>query len=201
MQLDTESASFDALSVLGGDAEQRQDLIAENELDLLRRRSTPALYVVDEFLNVLHYREDPLERRRDCKMPTGGKTLPPLIERTVVALLRRTLSSNGQAEVLSAAPNRSIVVRMVRLQGNGHAAFAIIADRVKIRAHMDALAQRYKLSARERQVLRLLSRGAKNSEIASQLHIAESTAIFHVKQLLAKTHSRNRTELVSKIIG
>jgi len=77
----------------------------------------------------------------------------------------------------------------------------VIADRVKIRAHMDALAQRYKLSSRERQVLRLLSRGAKNSEIASQLSIAESTAIFHVKQLLAKTHSRNRTELVSKIIG
>lgn len=201
MQVDTESASFDALSILGAEAEQRQDLIAENELDLLRRRSTPALYVVDEFLNVLHYREDPLERRRDCKMPQGGKTLPPLIERTVVALLRRTLSANGQAEVLSAAPNRSIVVRLVRLQGNGHAAFAVIADRVKIRAHMDALAQRYKLSARERQVLRLLSHGAKNSEIASQLHIAESTAIFHVKQLLAKTHSRNRTELVSKIIG
>lgn len=201
MQIDTESASIDALSILGGDAEQRQDLIAENELDLLRRRSTPALYVVDEFLNVLHFREDPLERRRDCKVPQGGKTLPPLIERTVVALLRRTLSASGQAEVLSAAPNRSIVVRLVRLQGNGHAAYAIIADRVKIRAHMDALAQRYKLSARERQVLRLLSRGAKNSEIAAQLHIAESTAIFHVKQLLAKTHSRNRTELVSKIIG
>ncbi|HEV3155668.1 MAG TPA: helix-turn-helix transcriptional regulator [Candidatus Baltobacteraceae bacterium] len=201
MQLDNDSASFDALSILGGEAEQRQDLIAENELDLLRRRATPALYIVDEFLNVLHYREDPLERRRDCKMPQGGKTLPPLIERTVVALLRRTLSANGQAEVLSAAPNRSIVVRLVRLQGNGNAAFAIIADRVKIRAHMDALAQRYKLSARERQVLRLLSRGAKNSEIATQLHIAESTAIFHVKQLLAKTHSRNRTELVSKIIG
>src|SRR5579871_4768855 len=148
MQLDNDSASFDALSILGGEAEQRQDLIAENELDLLRRRATPALYIVDEFLNVLHYREDPLERRRDCKMPQGGKTLPPLIERTVVALLRRTLSANGQAEVLSAAPNRSIVVRLVRLQGNGNAAFAIIADRVKISAHMDALAQRYKLSAR-----------------------------------------------------
>lgn len=201
MQLDSQTVSFDALPIVGGDSEQRQDLIADTELDLLRRRSTPALYIVDEFLNVLHYREDPLERRRDCKMPQGGKTLPPLIERTVVALLRRTLSTAGTAEVLSAAPNRSIVVRLVRLQGNSSAAFAIIADRVKVRAHMDALAQRYKLSARERQVLRLLSRGAKNSEIATQLHIAESTAIFHVKQLLAKTHSRNRTELVSKIIG
>lgn len=201
MQLDSQTVSFDTLPIVGGDSEQRQDLIADTELDLLRRRSTPALYIVDEFLNVLHYREDPLERRRDCKMPQGGKTLPPLIERTVVALLRRTLSTAGTAEVLSAAPNRSIVVRLVRLQGNSSAAFAVIADRVKVRAHMDALAQRYKLSARERQVLRLLSRGAKNSEIATQLHIAESTAIFHVKQLLAKTHSRNRTELVSKIIG
>lgn len=201
MQLNKDPEALDDLSIVGGDAEQRQDRIAENELDLLRRRSTPALYVVDEFLNVLHYREDPHERRKDCRMPQGGKSLPPLIERTVVALLRRTLSANGQAEILSAAPNRSIVVRLVRLSGNGGSYFAVMAERVKIRAHMDALAQRYKLSARERQVLRLLSRGAKNSEIAEQLHIAESTAIFHVKQLLAKTHSRNRTELVSKIIG
>src|SRR5579871_2860840 len=201
MQLNSDSTPLDALSLVGGDSEQRQDRIAENELDLLRRRATPALYVVDEFLNVLHYREDPHERRRDCRMPQGGTTLPPLIERTVVALLRRTLSTNGQADVLSAAPNRSIVVRLLRLQGTGEAAYAVIAERVKVRAHMDALAARFKLSARERQVLRLISRGAKNSEIAEQLHIAESTAIFHVKQLLAKTHSRNRTELVSKIIG
>ena len=201
MQLKKVPVSYEIPSLLGGDGEQRKEGIAETEADVLRRRSTPALYVVDEYLNVLHYREDPVERRRDCRMPQDGKTLPPLIERTVVALLRRTLSSNLPLDVTSAAPNRSLVVRVVRLMGTGNAAFAILAERLKVRAHVDALAHRYKLSARERQVLRLLSRGAKNSEIAKQLNIAESTAIFHVKQLLAKTHSRNRTELVSTIIG
>ena len=66
---------------------------------------------------------------------------------------------------------------------------------------MHSLAQRFGLSARERQVLALLAKGAKNSEIASRLNIAESTAIFHVKRLLTKTNSRNRTELVSKVVA
>ena len=201
MEAREELTGYSLPSVLGGDPEQRQASIAENDLDMLRRRSTPALYVVDEYLNVLYYHEDPHERRRDCRMPQDRKTLPPLIERTVVALLRRTLSAGGGGDVMSAAPNRSLVVRVIRLHGADGASYAVLAERLKVRQHVDALATQYKLSARERQVLRLLSRGAKNSEIAQQLHIAESTAIFHVKQLLAKTHSRNRTELVSKIIG
>jgi DNA-binding CsgD family transcriptional regulator len=200
MQLKRTAVLDETPSLLGVEGEQRKEVIADSEADVLRRRSTPALYVVDEFLNVMHYREDPTERRRDCRMPPNGKNLPPLIERTVVALLRRSLS-NTQSDVMSAVPNRSLVVRVLRLHGTGPGAFAILAERLQLRQHMDALALRYKLSARERQVLRLLSRGAKNSEIAAQLHIAESTAIFHVKQLLAKTHSRNRTELVSKIIS
>ncbi|HKU66274.1 MAG TPA: helix-turn-helix transcriptional regulator [Candidatus Baltobacteraceae bacterium] len=181
-----------------GDSPERRHAVLE-ETDVVGRRGVPALFIVDEFLNVLYYREDPNERRRDCRVPEGGAALPPLIERTVVGLLRRTLSAE-QPPVLHATPNASVAVRVVRLDGGAGAAYAILVDRIRLRRQLHLIAQRFGLSARERQVLDLVAKGAKNSEIAARLNIAESTAIFHVKRLLTKTNSRNRTELVAKIV-
>lgn len=180
---------------------EKRRTAASAEAELLGLRRPPAVFIVDEFLNVLSYREDPRERRLDCRMPKDANTLPPLVERTVVALLRRTLGGETGSEVLSAAPNASVLVHAIPLAGAA-ATYAIVVERVRLRAHqLHGLAQRFSLSAREREVLHLIAKGAKNSEIARTLNIAESTAVFHVKRLLAKTNSRNRTELVSKAVG
>jgi DNA-binding CsgD family transcriptional regulator len=185
---------------VGGAPEKRRRQPATADAELLNRRGTPAVFIVDEFLNVLSYYEDPRERRYDCRMPKTRSSLPPLIERTVVALLRRRLDGRSTEAPLTAAPNASIVVRMIPLTGSG-ATYAVLVERMRLRRHLHTLAQRFGLSAREREVLGLIAKGAKNSEIARTLNIAESTAIFHVKRLLAKTNSRNRTELVSKAVG
>ncbi|HEY7732541.1 MAG TPA: AAA family ATPase [Gaiellaceae bacterium] len=53
------------------------------------------------------------------------------------------------------------------------------------------------LSAREADVLRLLAAGRSNREIGSELHISEHTAANHVRSILRKTGSANRTEAAS----
>lgn len=53
------------------------------------------------------------------------------------------------------------------------------------------------LSARERDVLRLLAAGSRNAQIAQELAISPHTVKFHVSRLLRKTGARNRVELVS----
>ncbi len=50
------------------------------------------------------------------------------------------------------------------------------------------------LTAREIEVLRLLGEGLSNREIASRLVISEHTAANHVRSILAKTGSDNRTQ-------
>ena len=50
------------------------------------------------------------------------------------------------------------------------------------------------LTAREREVLALVSSGATNREIGEHLHMAEKTASVHVSRILAKLDVRSRTE-------
>jgi len=50
------------------------------------------------------------------------------------------------------------------------------------------------LTAREREVLALLSRGLSNKQIAGELAISDHTAKFHVNAILGKLGAASRTE-------
>ena len=52
------------------------------------------------------------------------------------------------------------------------------------------------LTPRETELLRLMSRGLNNQEIAAELSIALPTVKFHITNILAKLHADNRTEAV-----
>lgn len=56
------------------------------------------------------------------------------------------------------------------------------------------------LTHREREVLQLVANGETNREIATALFLSESTVNFHVKNILAKLHLRNRTQAVAYAI-
>ena len=77
----------------------------------------------------------------------------------------------------------SITVRLVErhLQQSTDPADAALLDR---------------LTEREREVLTELCSGASNAEIGERLHLSESTVKTYVGQLLAKTGSRDRVQLV-----
>ena len=51
------------------------------------------------------------------------------------------------------------------------------------------------LTARESEILKLVRQGATNREIAGQLFISENTVKNHLKNIMAKLHIRNRTQL------
>jgi DNA-binding NarL/FixJ family response regulator len=54
------------------------------------------------------------------------------------------------------------------------------------------------LTAREREVIELVSAGSTNGEIAAALVISESTVKSHVKHILRKLGAANRAEAVSR---
>lgn len=64
-------------------------------------------------------------------------------------------------------------------------------------AEPEPLADSVPLSAREREVLRLVMSGARNNSIAEQLGISGNTVKFHVSNLLRKAGVSSRAELVA----
>lgn len=61
----------------------------------------------------------------------------------------------------------------------------------------EALLDSVSVSPREREVLHLVSTGARNRRIATELGISENTVKFHVSNLLRKAGARSRAELAA----
>lgn len=57
-----------------------------------------------------------------------------------------------------------------------------------------------RLTDREVEVLRLVTTGLRNKEIAAQLGITENTAKFHLKNILEKLHAESRIELATRAV-
>jgi DNA-binding NarL/FixJ family response regulator len=56
------------------------------------------------------------------------------------------------------------------------------------------------LTAREIEVLGLVTLGLRNKEIAGRLGISENTAKFHLRNILEKLHAESRTELATRAL-
>ncbi len=55
-----------------------------------------------------------------------------------------------------------------------------------------------RLTERELDVLRLVVRGLRNKEIATELGISDNTTKFHLRNILDKLHAQNRAEVVAR---
>lgn len=88
--------------------------------------------------------------------------------------------------VLAAARGESVLQPSV--------ASKLIAELSRLSAAAPAADELARLSEREREVLRLLARGAANKEIAAALFIAEGTVKNHVTAILAKLGVADRTQ-------
>jgi len=67
----------------------------------------------------------------------------------------------------------------------------------KLLQRLTTVREQPNLTSRECDVLRLLARGSRNKEIATELQITERTVKNHVTNIIAKLGVKNRTEAVS----
>ncbi len=76
----------------------------------------------------------------------------------------------------------------------------IVEDRTIIyteKAPVDDFAQKYNLTARERELLSYLIKGISTKEIAESMFISNGTAKNHILNLLKKTNTHSRLELIT----
>ena len=102
------------------------------------------------------------------------------------ALLEAIHTVHAGESLLSPSLTRRLIGEFVRLAPAGPPAPGPAAGRAPGPA----------LSEREREVVRQVARGCSNVEIATELHVAESTVKTHVSSVLTKWGLRDRVQLV-----
>ena len=164
-----------------------------------RRSSAPVTFVIDEQLRPVLAEEPAADDSplHALYRPCDGQT-PPLLAETLAQLVRELQSPSGVA-VSRALP--FAFVRVARPAGGAAAFYLVSVEPARRRATILRAMTLYRLSRREGQVLGEVLRGSSSTEIGESLSISGSTATFHLKQLLRKTSSRNRTELTARVLG
>ncbi|GGF73898.1 DNA-binding response regulator [Paracoccus acridae] len=146
----------------------------------------------------------------DLSMPQGGLWALERIARLEPAPVAVMLTVSEDSEAVFAAleggargyllkgiGGTELVAILQRLmEGESHVAPALAA-RMLTRMHKPQDAPPDPLStltAREEEILRLVSAGLSNKEVARRLDLQERTIKHHMTQILQKLHLRNRTE-------
>jgi len=128
------------------------------------------------------------------------RRLPPILEESV-----RTLTSGWTRDSVKqpgiAHPIPSLILRTQPLKGNAGQFVAVRVERFVPSNTLAESAIRYRFTPRDIEVLAKLLDGAQLDAIARDLFISHSTVQDHVRNLLEKSRSRNRTEMIARVFG
>lgn len=129
-----------------------------------------------------------------------AQRLPPIIEDAVRELVDIWSSDPATQTVGVAHPVPFLTVRTQPLSGPTGLFVGVLLERPPGGQVFEKAAAAFNLSPRELETLALLLQGATLDEVASAMSITSSTVQDHIKSMLDKTGSRNRSELIAKLL-
>ncbi len=136
----------------------------------------------------------------DLELPgmSGVDVLPKL---DAPALVLTAYSTDEQIDAVLRAGARGYLLKGAALEEIERAIRTVARGEryldSRIASRVAALARAPRLSARERDVLRLVVDGKSNKEIAAVLQLAERTVKFHVTSIFNKLGAENRAQAVT----
>lgn len=177
----------------------------ETTYDFLQARALPAFYILDVEYRVRSYWLPADVEKSFVPVKKSSEQmmrLDPAVESVVRAVVADWQDAPPKSGAGLAVVAPAAAVRVMPLIGSvGQQSFLVTIERIKTRNAIDSARRRFSLSPRELDVLALVLEGCDTPAVAVRLHIARSTANDHVKRMLAKTSSRNRAELVARVLG
>ncbi len=129
-----------------------------------------------------------------------AERLPTVLEQSV-RVLTANWASGAENSPGMAHPVSFLVVRTQPMSGRTGLFIGVHVNRDQPPNSLTSAAARFHISPREVQVLALLLDGNHLDQIAKELYITSSTVQDHIKSMLDKTESGNRSELIARILG
>ena len=125
-----------------------------------------------------------------------------VLEETVRAAHGELESSRANGhDARQARPVPFLIVHVAPMAGPSGSFIGVRIERFRAPNSLTSAAAKYHISPREVQVLALLLDGRHLNEIGSMLHITSSTVQDHIRNMVEKTRSRNRSDLIARILG
>jgi DNA-binding NarL/FixJ family response regulator len=146
----------------------------------------PDIVLVDEMQNS----DDCLDRIRECREESGGSTIVLLTMRMDDEWVGEALGAGVDA-CISKSSHLPSLGTLIRELVSGH---IVCAPPRSAAEDAQPLAGGEDLTAREREILGLVSEGLTNATIGKQLWVTEQTVKFHLSNIYRKLGVSNRTE-------
>jgi DNA-binding CsgD family transcriptional regulator len=163
------------------------------------RDDASALYVLDQdYAITLAWTAVPDETAAVAATETR---LPHRIEQSVRELTRGWTTDPATRKIGVARPTPFLVVLTQPLVGPDGFFIGVMIQLFKQPHSLTAAAAQFAMSPREAQVLALLLDGRQIPEVGERLSITPSTVQDHIKSLLHKTSSTNRSQMIAKVLG
>jgi DNA-binding CsgD family transcriptional regulator len=177
--------------------------LAEPEIAPKSAPGAPMMHVLDRDLNVVLTWDGAQQKRKasvTALQTRLAERLPPIIEDSVRKLIADWTADPATQAAGVAHPVPFLTVRTQPMAGSAGLFVGVLLERAPGGRVFSRAARKFALSPRELQTLAFLLPGATLNEIAEAMHITSSTVQDHIKHMLEKTGSRNRAEMISKVL-
>jgi DNA-binding CsgD family transcriptional regulator len=132
----------------------------------------------------------------------GFRGLPEIVEQAVRGMTNAWRADPAVTVNAVTMLPPFLMVRAQSIEGAGGEPYlAVTIERVRRRNALRHASERYEITPREERVLAHLLSGMRIDEIGARLNIATSTVNDHVKSLIARTGSSNRSQMLARILG
>jgi len=163
--------------------------------------SEQASYVLDDDLRIMLAWSSQDQRRVALIGRSVSDRLPVVLEETVRGLTAGWPGERGAKCAGVARPVPFLLVHTVPMAGVLGEFIGVHLSRYVPPNSLTGAVATFHISPRERQVLALLLDGHHLEAIGRQLYITSSTVQDHINSMIQKTRTRNRTELIARILG
>jgi DNA-binding CsgD family transcriptional regulator len=177
----------------------RRELLLTEVGEDAGRDTGPGLLLLDEFLQ--HRSSTAAARRWLCEIEDGvdpGRELPYAVLTLAGSARDKEGPSRAVRSRLRARSGQWLTLH-AELLDDDSGDVSVIIEPTRPLELAELIADAYRLSQREREVVRLLAIGHSRAEIARALTLSPHTVDDHVKNAFAKVGARSRAELTAKL--
>lgn len=167
------------------------------DFSVFLRRGHPAFLLLDSALRVAGADAEALDLLAEAYGDSARSATE--MPDDLMTVIRAHCGDGASGRPLTVPVGR-LLIHLRALQGPARH-YLVSLERLAVRDHLKQARERYGLTRREAQVLSLILQGLRAKDIAAELRISPMTVRDHFTSLLRKSGSRNRSEMLSKVMN